>query len=106
MRVFFLVILFLISCDLFACGVTDAKVIATHRFHDGHIFVNFDKPTSCDCSQTKRMAFRDDDMNMDYVKSMILMAYTTGASVSAYADQSCSVHSNTPALRVFHLNPK
>lgn len=90
-----------------ACGVSDAKVISTFRYHDGYIFVNFDKVTNCDCSQNRRLAFRGDDINMDYVKSMILLSYTTKSPISAYASSdSCSVHGNTAKLTMFSLKSK
>lgn len=87
------------------CGVTDAKVTSTHRYSDGTIFVNFDKYNDCGCSQASRLAFHEDNTSMDYVKSMILIAYTTGAKVKAQATNSaCSVHGNTAILNTFQLN--
>lgn len=87
------------------CGVVDAKVTNTHRYSDGTIFVNFDKYNDCGCSQSSRLAFHEDDTSMDYVKSMILIAYTTGAKVRAQAtNAACSVHGNTSVLDIFSLD--
>ncbi len=89
----------------FACGVSDAKVTSTHRYHDGNIFVNFDKETDCNCSQKKRLAFREDDPNLGYVKSMVLMAYASQVEISASSNsENCTVHGNTAVLTSFTLN--
>ncbi|TVZ37415.1 hypothetical protein P886_1756 [Alteromonadaceae bacterium 2753L.S.0a.02] len=102
---YLLFIILLLAKVTNACGLSDARVVGTHRYHDGYIFVNFDKPTSCDCSQNARLAFRDDGANMDYVKSMILIAYSSQVPVSATANgDSCTVHGNTAVLTAFYLN--
>jgi len=91
----------------FGCGVSDAIVSGIQRYHDGHIFVHFDKATDCGCSQTKRLVFKEDAPGMDYVKSMVLLAYSSGAPVSAYTtSNSCSVHGNTAVLTTLNLNRK
>ncbi|WP_188150304.1 hypothetical protein [Teredinibacter waterburyi] len=104
---YFIFLFLLISNIALSCGVVGAKVMQAHRYHDGYIFVDFDKPTDCDCTISNRLAFRDDDPNMDFVKSMILVAYTTGALITARSDlESCSIHGNTAKMTYFMLQEK
>jgi len=105
MRFLVLGLLFFSGLANAVCGLKDAKVVSTHRYHDGWIFVNFDKSINCDCPQKWRLAFKDDSNNMDYVKSMVLVAYSSQVSVNAWAkDNVCSVHGNTAILTTFQLN--
>jgi len=95
-----------ISANALACSVDDAKVIEVFEYHDGEIFVNFDKATNCSCSQTHRMAFSSSDQDKDFIKSMVLLAYASEKKVHAGSNiAGCSVHGNTPELTFFRLKP-
>lgn len=88
------------------CGVRDAKITEIHQYYDGSVFVNFDKAGDCDCSIKNRMAFKVGDANIEFIQSMVLLAYASGKSVTAFTDSaSCSVHGNTAKLNYFRILP-
>ena len=107
MRIGVLVFLFVLSSVSFACGVSETKVVKVHEYHDGVIFVDFSKSTDCECSQKKRLAFRSSDEDKDFIKSMVLTAYVSDLTVSAYSNiNTCDFHSNTAELTYFKLETK
>ena len=91
-----------ISSNVFAyCKVEDAIITQVGQYHDGHIFVNFDKQTNCPCSIKHRMALHKD--HEKFMSSMVLTAFTTGKKVRAEGEEACSVHGNTAKLVIFDV---
>lgn len=88
-----------------SCGVSNAKIIDVFQYYDDQVFVSFDKETSCDCSQTSRMAFNVNDPDTKFMQSMILMAYTSGRNVTALTNiEGCPVHGNSPKMNYFRIH--
>lgn len=100
-------VLFLATQLAMSCGVTNAKITDVFQYFDGQVFVSFDKQTTCDCPQKSRMAFNVNNPETKFIQSMVLMAYSSGRSVSALTDISgCPVHSNSPKLNYFRVLPE
>jgi len=96
--------LFIANLSFAGCGIRDAKVTEVFQYYDGTVFVGFNKSSDCSCSQNYRMAFFENDESMDYIKSLILMAYATGKSVYALSDiADCPIHNNTAQLNYFRI---
>jgi len=106
-----LIVICISVCSLVAqavtsCGVSNAKIIDVFQYYDGYVFVAFDKQTSCDCPQKSRMAFNVNDPETKFIQSMVLMAYSTGRSVSASTNiEGCPVHDNSPRMNYFRIHP-
>ncbi|HEY6528757.1 MAG TPA: hypothetical protein VIZ65_08680 [Cellvibrionaceae bacterium] len=88
------------------CGVDSAKITFVHQYHDGSIFVTFDKATNCGCTIPTRMAFNTADAGYDYIKSMVLLAYASGKSIAANSNiAGCPIHGNTAKMNSFGVYP-
>lgn len=97
----------LLSLNSYAsCGVSNARITDVHQYFDGHVFVAFDKAVDCGCTQTNRLAFNVADPDIEFIQSMVLMAYATGRRVDAKSSSElCSVHGNTAKMDYFRVHP-
>lgn len=87
------------------CTVSNAKVTNIFQWDDGHIFIYFDRDTSCNCSIPNRVAFHKDD-NEKFLMSITLTAATSGKPVWIRAeDEGCVIHGNTARLKTFGMIP-
>lgn len=103
-RIILLVGFFVSNLAYAGCGVQDAKITQIGHYHDGHIFVYFNKITDCNCDFTHRLAFPGSSEHYTYIKSMVLLAYSTNATVEVEAQNSaCSVHNNTAKLTLLRM---
>lgn len=88
------------------CGVREAKITRFNQHFDGNVFVEFSKPTDCNCEIKGRLAFDANDADTKFLQSMILLAYSTNANVSAWSDSDSCIHGNTNRLRAFRMESK
>jgi len=123
-RILIIIVLGMLSFESYAveCGVSAAKVTKVHQYHDGSVFVYFDKDSDCDCSIKDRLAFSNDKSSLatttakiiesNKVKFFIsasLTALTTGTLVGVRAEDrdengNCPIHGNTAEAITFVIN--
>jgi len=108
MRVLYGIIITVFSAYAFAgCGVEKAKITMIHQYFNGEVFVDFNKKTTCDCSIPGRLAFLSSDENIDFIKSMVLMAFASDRVVSAHSNiAGCPIHGNTAKMNYFRVWPE
>ena len=100
---FLLLLIFANSVQATECIVRDAKVTQVHQYKDGHIFIEFDKATDCECQFPLRLAFHKND-DEKFFMSASLTALTSGKRVWAVGeDSNCPVHGNTAKLTNFYI---
>ena len=88
------------------CGVSEAKITKFNQYFDGNVFVEFSRTTDCNCEIKGRLAFDANDTDTQFLQSMVLLAYSTNADVSAWSDSESCIHGNTNRLRALSIESK
>ena len=101
-KLIMLTILFASNAAYSVCGTpanTNETITRVQNHHDGIIFVHFSAHRACPCTNDERLAIRPSTPNAEFMKSMILAAYASGAPVRASSqNNSCPIHGNTAEL--------
>ena len=103
----YFIVLFCLFVSNFAnanCSVGEARITQFNQYFDGNVFVEFSKHSTCNCEIKGRLAFQAKDPDTQFLQSMILLAYTTGATVSAWSDSDSCIHGNTNRLTAFKIH--
>lgn len=88
--------LFIIFSNSYAGGSLAGNKITKLAFQTGGLFIYADNwPNPNDCSNRNAIVLKDTDVNYDKAYSLILMAYSSGKTLSGYSDSCASFDGKT-----------